>query len=86
MADKQVQDLAEVYGEQDIVNSAAQRLLEEGPRALAPLFIAKDIDKTYDADLERIQSRTADVLINVQVLEQVLTELKKQYQDTLQKM
>ena len=83
---KQVQDLADVYGQQEIINTAAQQLFEEQPRALAPLFIAKDADKTSEANLDRIQTRTADVFISVRVLEQVLTQLQKQYQDTLKKM
>ena len=86
MGYKQVQDLADLYGQQDIVNVAAQRLFEEQPKALAPLFIATNVDKTSDADLERVQSRTADVLVSVRVLEQILTQLKQQYQDTLKKM
>jgi hypothetical protein len=86
MAYKEVQDLADVYGLQDIANTAAVGLFEEQPKALAPLFIAKDVDQTADANLETIQARTADVLISVRDLQQMITQLEKRYQDALKKM
>jgi len=86
MAFKQVQDLADLYGEQDVVNTAVLRLIDEQPKALAPLLIVKDVDQSSEANLERVQTRTADVLVSVRVLEQILTQLKQQYQDTLKKM
>jgi len=86
MAFRQVQDLADVYGQQDVVNTAVLRLIDEQPKALAPLLIVKDVDQSSEANLERVQTRTADVLVSVRVLEQILAQLKQQYQDTLKKM
>ena len=83
---KQVQDLADVYGQQDILNTAVLRLIEEQPKALAPIFIAKDPSQTSEANLETMQTRTADVLISVRMMEQILTQLNQQYQDMLKKM
>ena len=78
---KQVQGLADVYGQQEIVNAFAQRLFVEQPQALSALFITKEIDKTSDSNLQQIQTRTADALINVQSMEQILTQLRQQYED-----
>jgi len=83
---KQVQDMADVYGKQNLINTTAGRVFEELPKSLAPIFIAKDPSQTSQANLDRIQTRTADVLTSVRVLEEVVTQLQKQYQDALQRM
>lgn len=42
MAYNHVQDLSDVYGQQDIVNAAALRLFEDQPKSIAPVFIMSE--------------------------------------------
>lgn len=83
---KKVQNLADVYGEQDIVNTTARNLFVDQPRAISPVMITSDVENASDAELVRMQERSADVLVSVRVLEQVVAQLDQQYRETLSKM
>lgn len=80
---QRVQRLADVYGKQDLVSTMAQRITLQEARALAPLSIAGDVDQTTDADLERMQEQSADDLMDIRILAQVLMQLNQQYAQTL---
>lgn len=85
MTYQQVQNLADVYGQQEIVNQAAINIFEEQPRSLAPIFIFSDPNKVSDVELQRMQERSADELVSVRVMEQIVAQLLQQYQSTLKK-
>lgn len=86
---KEVQGFADLYSEQDIVNARAVELFHEQPKTISAMFIygsPGDPSKLTSSELNGVLQRSADILIELKVLEQVLTQLDSQYASALQRI
>jgi hypothetical protein len=86
---KSVQGFADLYSQQEIANSAAVSLFQEQVRAISPIYIYAGKggpEKLNPTEMALILQRSADLLMDLQELEQVMTQLDQQYGKTLKEM
>jgi len=80
-------DLADVYAMQDdIVSANALRLQRDHSLAGAQMGIQDDIAKAPKEALQLCLQRSADLLMDLQAMEQLLVELDQQYTQELAKL
>jgi hypothetical protein len=82
----ETQDLTDVYGQQAIVNSAGVELYKEHTLAISPLFISNDPGAMTREETELCLQRSADLLLKLKSLEQIIVELQRDYADQLNRM
>lgn len=80
------QDLEGVYTQQEFVATTAERIYENQTRAIAPLFITGDPNAMSRDEIQTTLERSADLLLGLRSLEQLLSELNKQYTEELKKL
>ena len=83
MGYKDVQNYADVYGQQEIANGMAVRLFTDQSTAMAPLFIVEAPDKLTSGELEAMLQGSAGVYTQLKTLEQIITELDQAYTKSL---
>jgi len=79
-------NLAGVYGQQDFVTANAERLARDHPLAISPLYISGNPDQVSVPEAQLILQRSADLLVDLRLLEQLLVQLDKQYAEELSKL
>jgi len=83
---KSARDLSDVYAQQELVDATATRIYRNQPLALAPLFISGDPNRMSPVEIQTCLERSADLLLDLQGLQQLLTQLDVQYLEELKKM
>ena len=78
----EVQRYADVYGQREIANTQAIQLFRQQVEAIAPLMIGKDPHPSAP-EFDRLLHDTATVMIDLQTLGQILTQLRDQYSTVL---
>lgn len=79
----EVQRYADLYGQQEIVNTEAIRLFRQQTEAVAPIFEEQDANNPPREELTRMLHDTATVSIDLYSLAQLLQQLQDQYGTTL---
>jgi hypothetical protein len=80
------QSLADVYLQQDFVVNSGMQLYKNQTEAIAPLFISGDPNTMSKEEIQLCLTRSADVLLGLRALEQVIVELNREYDDQLKRM
>jgi hypothetical protein len=80
------QSLADLYLQQAFVVSSGMQIYRNQTEAIAPLFISNDPNAMSKEEIQLSLTRSADVLIGLRSLEQVIVQLNRQYDDQLRKM
>jgi hypothetical protein len=79
------QDLADVYAQQRIVSHRGLKMFEDQSLAIAPIFITGDPKAMSTEEVQLTLQRSADLLLNLRGLEQLLTQLDAQFLSQLKK-
>ncbi len=82
----EAQAIAEVYGQQEITNTFGLEAYKSHTMAISPLFISGDPNSMTREEVQLSLQRSADLLLNLRTLEQLLVQLQKNYADELKRM
>jgi hypothetical protein len=91
---KDVKDFSDVYGQQELANSIAVNLFHEQVKAIAPLFINggepphnnEILKESRPEEINVALQRSADLLLELNELEQIVKQLNDQYSKTLKEI
>ncbi len=74
----EVQRYADVYAQQEIANTQAIQLFRQQVEAIAPVLMEKDA-KLSAPEADRLLHDSATVMIDLQILGQIIAQLRDQY-------
>ncbi len=80
-----VQSYAELYAEQQIVNDAATVLINSQTRALVPMSIEENFKDAAPSEIDEALHHCAEVVVQLQVLDNLITGLDNSYKEALRK-
>lgn len=80
-----VQSYAEVYQEQQVVNDAAVVLINTQTRALVPMSIEDSFKDAAPSEIDEALHHCAEVVVQLQVLDNLLNGLDNSYKQALSK-
>ena len=83
---KSAQELSDVYAQQDFATESATRIYRNQTLAIAPMFIAGEPNEMSAQETQLCLERSADLLLELRTLEQVLEQLDRQYNEQLKRM
>jgi hypothetical protein len=78
--------LAEVYGHQDLVSATWMQIQRNHALAISPLYINGGPNGMSTAEAQLTIQRSADLLMDLRTLEQLLEQLDKSYAEELGKL
>jgi len=81
----EVQDYADLYGQQEIVNREAVGLFTRQSLAVTPMVMEKDTEKIAPAETQTMLRETAGISLSLQVLSQMMQGLDNSYTEALKK-
>ncbi len=80
-------DLADVYAMQDnLVSAGVVRIQRDHALAVAPFYVSQNPDKMTSEETQLCLQRSADLLMDLKTLEQLLVQLDQQYVQELDKL
>lgn len=79
----EVQRYADVYKQQELVNAEAVRLFRQQVEAIAPTLTEESGPPAKGPEFDRLLHDTATIVIDLQVLNQLATQLRDQYTTVL---
>lgn len=82
----EAQSIADVYTQQELVTRQGFEIYQGHGRSLAPLFISNDPNSMTREEIELCLQRSADLLLDIHSLEQILSSLEQDYSDQLKRM
>lgn len=82
----EAQAITEVYGQQEIATVAGLEVYRAHTLAISPLFITGDPNTMTREEVQLSLQRTADLLLTLRSLDQLLVQLQKDYADQLKRM
>ncbi len=82
----EAQNMADVYGQQEIVNREGVHIYSEHTLAVAPVFISNNPNEMTREEIELCLQRSADLLLKVRSLEQIISDLQHDYEVQLKRM
>jgi hypothetical protein len=85
MAYKDVQNYADLYTQQRLVDAMAADLFKEQVRTASPLFTEVDAENLPPEEARRLLDLTATTSADLTTLEQMLSQLRDQYTEALAK-
>jgi hypothetical protein len=80
---EKVQGFADVYSQQDLVNEAGRTLLRNQTQALIPLLIEKPSAPSTPAQIDEALHRCAETYTQLQLIEDLIKGLDRNYTDAL---
>lgn len=80
-----VQNYAEIYGKQQLVNDAGDVLLRNQTMALVPMSVEEDFRDASPSEIDEALHHCADIVVQLQLLNQLLTSLEADYKEALQR-
>lgn len=80
-----VQSYAELYGKQRLVNDAADVLIHNQTRALVPMSAEESFKDASPSEIDEALHHCADIVVQLQLLNQLLTSLEADYKEALQR-
>lgn len=80
-----VQSYAELYGKQRLVNDAADVLIYNQTRALVPMSAEESFKDASPSEIDEALHHCADIVVQLQLLNQLLTSLEADYKEALQR-
>lgn len=80
-----VQHYAEIYGKQQLVNESANVLLRNQTGALVPMSVEENFKDASPSDIDEALHHCAEIVVQLQVLDQLVTGLDADYKDALEK-
>lgn len=83
---KTSRDFSDVYSQQDFVTTNSLRIYENQLRAPSAVFISGDPNEMTPAEIEVCLQRSADLMVDLSGLEQLLSQLDRQYTEELKKL
>jgi hypothetical protein len=83
---KSAQELSDVYAEQDFASASATRIYRNQTLAISPLFITGDPNQMSAHETQLCLERSADLLLDLRSLEEILQQLDRQYSEQLKRM
>ncbi len=78
-----VQRHAEMYGKQQLVNDAADVLTHNQTRALVPMSVEENFKDASPSEIDEALHHCADIIVQLQILNQLLTSLESDYKEAL---
>jgi hypothetical protein len=85
MPEQEVQDDADLYDDQELVNKQAVELFTQQSLATLPLRMEAESSTVPPEGVTRLLSGCAETLIRLELLQQMVDALKKNYADTLKR-
>lgn len=79
------QALADIYDQQRLISTLGLRVLRSQYRAIAPVLITGDLSLMSKEETQLTLQRTADLLVELRALEQLLTQFDAQLSGALKK-
>lgn len=78
-----VQNYAEIYGKQQLVSDAADVLTHNQTRALVPMSVEEGFRDASPSQIDEALHHCAEIVVQLQLLDQLLTGLEIDYKDAL---
>ena len=78
-----VRHYAELYGKQQLVSEAADVLLHNQTRALVPMSVEENFKDASPSQIDEALHHCAEIVVQLQLLDQLLTGLEIDYKDAL---
>ncbi len=79
------QALAEIYDQQRLISSRGVQIFDAQSRAVSPVFITGDPNQMSKEETQLTLQRSADLLLDLRALEQLLTQFDVQLSNELKK-
>jgi len=83
MSSSSVQNYSELYGQQKLVNDAANVLIRTQTRALVPMSIEENFKDAAPSQIDDALHDCAEVVVQLQLLNDLLTSLHASYKEVL---
>jgi hypothetical protein len=77
--------LADIYDQQRLISSRGVQIFDAQSRAVSPVFISGDPNQMSKEETQLTLQRSADLLLDLRALEQLLTQFDVQLSDELKK-
>jgi len=78
-----VRHYAELYGKQQLVNDAADVLTHNQTRALVPMSVEENFKDASPSQIDEALHHCAEIVVQLQLLDQLITNLDGSYKDAL---